>query len=426
MRSPFYIVFVENTNITNFVTSLAFEDCVEQDDLLKLSLKNVPDEFIREIKEGQKITFQFGYHQGEVSPLHLAYIQKINPTFGNQGTNLTIEALDKGQFLKRSEQQRVWENKTASEIIKDIARSHGLDDSKIEKTSDVYPSYQQGLRSDMEVIQDLLRQAKDGNFRTYVKNNLLVFETWDLDQDAQFELIRSNNGQGNLISFQPKNNANHDNVKAAGGISTSQVSLQQPNFKGKDINFNSLASKQAQGKFQANGTNKPQESKSMTFFNAETLEPIKAKISPSGNKSSTPPPVKNIVMPGSLDGDQATNRQNFQNKKANAKNVTASFKIEGKPTLVANKGTLNVRGVDDKYNGKWYIVKITHNLQSGGGYTTSGELSKNALGTPANAGQASRSQSTYKQVNSKRTQSNSPQKKQKIATYDAETLKRIN
>lgn len=424
MKSPFYTVFVAGKNVTAHVTALTYEDCIKEDDIVKIDLKNIPEDFVHHFREGQKITFQFGYHQGDVSPLHQAYIQKIDPAITVAGTWLSIKALDKGQFLKRTKSSKTWVNKTTSEIITEIAQSHGLDTSQIQKTDYVHPSYSQGSKNDMEAIRELLRQEKSGSFRSYIKNNILVFEDWDLKQEPQFELVLSKNGDGNLISFGPRTDTNHDNVASGTQVKSNPISLNSGTF-GEQATEN----KQLQGKYPAVGTNKAEAGQSIPIFDAETLLPISTKKPPK-KKEKVEKPAKTLLMPSGLDQKQILGRQNHHTKKSSAGAVTADFKIEGTPVLLAGKGSIKVKGVGSKHDGNWDLLKVVHSLQSNSPYTTSGKLSRNALGKPSSKG-AAKQPKTYKDINKERikspaTTAKKPKQAKQMPIYDAETLKRIN
>ncbi len=201
MNNPFYKIFVGEEDITPFVTSFAYEDCTEEDDLLKISLQGVTNELLSTdtFKVGKEMRFQFGYIGGAVSILRLARISNTDYNYGKT-TDITITALDLGQVLKKTQSQKVWQKVTTSQIAKEIAKAHGLGTKLIEATQTVYERLPQANRTDYDFLQYLAQMEADGSFRCYIKDDELVFNRLALEQEAQKQVFTLGE---NIISFKP-------------------------------------------------------------------------------------------------------------------------------------------------------------------------------------------------------------------------------
>lgn len=211
-KVPFYIVRVGDTDITNYISSFAFEDCTEEDDLMRITLPAVSLELLDAdyLKAGKDIEFQFGYLGGLVSPLMTMRIAEVEPNYGKT-IDVAIKALDYGQLMKKNQNQTVWAKKTASEIATEIAQKYGLSTAYIERTTTRYGNVPQANRTDWELLNYLVEIESNGSFHWYIKSNALHFKRMDLEQQSRqvFEYGLD------IVSFKPslKDTQNKSNNK---------------------------------------------------------------------------------------------------------------------------------------------------------------------------------------------------------------------
>lgn len=202
---------IEGQDISPYLTSFTFEDCVKEDDLVSIELQGVPLSFETFIKAGAKLRFQFGYFGGSVSALRLAKVQDIEYKYNvTLGINLT--ALDEGQVMKKELSKQVWVNRTASQIATEIAQRYGLKTEGIETTSFVYEHLPQANRSDFDLLQYLAKREVNGSYHCYIKDDSLVFGRKALEQKG----IATLDYGKHIVSFDPSFEETSNGVDSKG------------------------------------------------------------------------------------------------------------------------------------------------------------------------------------------------------------------
>ena len=102
-----------------------------------------------------------------------AEIVAIEPEFDDTiGVAITIRGYDKSHRLHRGKKNRVFKEKTDSDIVKNIASERGLT-VNIESTSVKYEHVFQDNQTDMEFIQE---RAQRNGYQAYVENSTLYFK----------------------------------------------------------------------------------------------------------------------------------------------------------------------------------------------------------------------------------------------------------
>jgi phage protein D len=214
MQTPFYIVRIGDTDITNYISSFAFEDCTEEDDLMRISMPQIPVSLLDDnlLQAGKDIEFQFGYIGGVFSPLYVMRIDEIDVSYGKT-IDINIKAFDYGQLLKKAQSKNVFVNKTASEIATSIAQTYGLSTAYIEKTATRYPSLAQGTKTDFEMLAYLASIEENGSIHWYIKSNALYFKRLKLEQESTKTFIYG----VDVVSFKPslKDAQNQPDTKTA-------------------------------------------------------------------------------------------------------------------------------------------------------------------------------------------------------------------
>jgi uncharacterized protein len=346
MQSPFYklIFFQSQFDFTDMCNSFTFEDSVKEDDIVVMNLTlSKPDILDKsDFQKGKKIVFQFGYIGGKKSVKHIAKISDIDSTFGKSIT-CKLTATDEGQFMKKESSNKIWTNKTLSQIAFEIAEKYGLD-KNIKTTSTVYDSISQGYKTDFDFLKYLVKQETNGSYIFYIKNGVLNIVKRDLGLAAK-KLYTWNDGNGTVISFKPS----FKNTSKTGA--SDQTSSVYTDFLNKQTT-----------KTEA----KPDTSKE---------NPALGKLYTFGkvpyNQNST---GKQLFTPF-INKEVAKNSTQKVNKDASLNELTATLVIEGDPDVKAGD-IITIGGVGKKFGGNWYATKVKHSIQSG--YTTTIELSKNA------------------------------------------------
>ncbi len=197
---PFYTVRVNNEYITYLISGFSYEDCTDEDDLLHITLNAVADDILDSdlLQVGNDIEFQFGIRGGAYSPLRVMRISDVDYTY-SKSIGVVIKAFDYGQLLKKAQSNKVWSNKTASDIAIEIARKYSLDTKFITPTSFRYTTLPQATKTDFELLNYLVDREEAGSFIWYIKSNALHFKKLELDQPSMRTFVYGEN----VISFKP-------------------------------------------------------------------------------------------------------------------------------------------------------------------------------------------------------------------------------
>ncbi|GAB4493402.1 MAG: hypothetical protein OHK0045_22860 [Raineya sp.] len=370
MKSPFYEIWLvvgsENINITDYIDSFDYEDCLNEDDMLTLKIQSNNFEFLdkKEVAVGKFVLFQFGYVGGLKSSLNKARITDIETTYDSL-VGITIKCYDMGTVMKKTTEQSIWKNKKASDIAKEIAVKYGLE-AEVEETKKTYDTLPQGSKTDFQFLQYLANMEENGSFRFFVKDNTLYFNKKNLKQDAKrLYIYKDNSATATMISFKPalressqKSSSEAVNIASFNPLKQEiiEVKLDNANTK-EDVRLgNSVPRYDVNGNLISKGSKSHQKKTKEQKNNASN-----SLVSPEFSITSLQ--------------DKAHSKK----KKQSEKILTATLTIEGDPTLRADE-IITILGVAKMHSGNWYIEKIKHTISSSG-YITTLELLKNAINT---------------------------------------------
>lgn len=427
MRSPFVKVYIKSSNrdITEFVESFDYENCIEKDNLINLKIKsNYAFEFADDddIIAGKEITCQFGFLGQVISPVHLAKITDIEVNYGERIT-MAIKCLDRGQDMKKGTSTKIWKGKKASEIAKDIADKYALDYVGTD-TDRVYPSLPQGNKTDFEFLQDLAGKEKNGNFIFYIADNELHFDKVDYKKDAKLTYTYGTD----IISFSPKFKESNQkgggksakvkgfdpmNKKPLNSETTPTTAIDSQKLAEFDVNggakfdINSLKqgsggaangvsldklssgglSSQSLGEgsfnFKGLGQATSNASEKTTgkggYGNINYLEGTQEWTMPLQDPQELSDVSNKIQKTGGMPSGGA-------GRGGGAKILTATLKIEGNPLIKAGD-IITIAGVAKKHLGNWFVEKIKHGI-SNGAYISDLEMRKNGTSKPVTKGAA--------------------------------------
>jgi phage protein D len=365
MNDPFYKVIVERNkrDISDLITKFAFEDCVDKDDLLVLSIFDTRKEVLddKDFTEGTELSFQFGYIGGAVSPKYTMRITDVEPNYGKQ-IDLTIKATDMGIVMKKSESNRVWENVKASDIAKEIAAKYGLT-PVIEPTTKVHKSLPQGNKTDFDFLKDLCNLEDNGSFRFFIKNKELHFNKINLKK-ASYKTYTYNYGEGNVIVFKPKSNES----KKSGASRNLDVLTIDP--KAGDLMSAKVDNKTSKDDTTLGSGPNYINANSDIYKKPSEVQKANADDTTSG---------KNVVVPG---GDQSEieNIGNKTKKSASMNDMEGELQIEGDPNLLADE-IITMANVATRHSGNWFINRIIHQISPRNPYQCRVELKKNGAAT---------------------------------------------
>lgn len=189
--SPFYKVKLEanNLDLTNYVTSLKYEDSLKDDDFVTISMDGVSIDFLNQnnVKKGAKVIFEFGFQGGKRSGQRFCVIKNIDYDYDNT-IRLVIKGHDKGSWMKKLTSKQIWTNMRASDIVQAICDMFGCQ-AQIDPTETVYASIPQAGKTFHEFIRYLANKEgysqtdfvfKDKNSSAVQQLNKIAQERWGI------------------------------------------------------------------------------------------------------------------------------------------------------------------------------------------------------------------------------------------------------
>lgn len=354
-KSPFYRVVMDSdqTDITDRITKLKFEDAVSEDNLLVLNVEKTDNEFIDYISSQKNnwIKFQYGYLAGEKTGNRYCKIKSIEVDYAKT-VKIEIKCRDSGYQLK-NQTSNIFHNDNSSSIVKYIAGLFNMEFEVTETKEKI--TIPQGNKTYFEFIKKL---AKKEGFDFYVKDNTIFFKPRDLTFSAN-KLYEYGNASGNVISFKPKYEDNGESNKvSSGGINNDTGELFDLFSTPEDTDESGLGKKYI--KFDENG-------KRLSTFTE------------SGHFENNPDDNANRIK-------KQTDKQVDDSLLAN---MTASLKLELDLTVFI-EDIITIAGVAKEHSGNWYVMKKTDIISKAGALTDL-DISRNATnnqdagdGTPNN------------------------------------------
>lgn len=358
-KTPFYRVLIQENevDITENVTRLSYDDCIDKDDLVTITLDKLTLDWIDNTKlnKGTVLIFTFGYLGGDISPKRLCAIKDIEVSY-NATISMTIKALDQGLLLKKLTSNRVWTNVKVSDIFKSVANDFGLK-YEVEETEKVHPAIPQGNKTFYAFLQELTNKegsgsGKKGSWQFYLKGDTIYFVQRDLSKDS-IRTFTYGNGDDIVRSFKPKYEQKKGESEE---VSSSGIDLD---------------------------SNKAWTEKSNVSDSKETgvgVNKIVYDINGKVVKTLTEMNTGKAIVPDSTKQSEEKKKVVSKQKDAELKELTASLSIEGDPLVESGK-IITVAGVAQKHAGNWYIISVIHTVGNGG-YMSDLKLNKNAAIKP--------------------------------------------
>lgn len=361
MKTPYLQVKIGELDISSYIESFKYEDCLTQDDMVELKIM---PKYAKEFDEdeelviGKVLTFQFGYMGLELSKVHQARITDVDFKY-DAYVSISVRALDMGTVMKKTSSTKVWQNKTTKQIVTEIAALYNMA-AECEIDGNTWVSEPQGNLSDYEFLQRLA--LKEDDYIIYVKNNTIHFKSKSLDKKATHLFTY---GDGNtVISFSPKSassTASKEGIsnKIIGVDGLTKQTVVNEASRGEGATLNGYVAVYDEN------SNRSLQQAPAVIDKSKLEQDSTGAVGGVGN---------NLVMP--------TDGANSALAKSNAKKKDqdrANLKIEGTPFITVNE-VVTMAGVFKRHAGNWYVEKVTHNI-NGSGYLNDIELTRNGAKT---------------------------------------------
>lgn len=343
--TPFYLVKCVETGlvVSDYTDSFRYQESKSKDDLLTLTLSDPSERIIDDpsFVQGNTLDFRFGYRGGAQSANRLATIDDVDVVYDRKVT-MTIRAYDAGHTIKNKTSNRIWQDKTASDIVKEIASQFGLK-AKVDETKRVFDEIPQANKSYFEFCKFLTKGydssvlLEEMNF--YIQNDTLYFTRKKLDATPRRTYTRRPASANNeLLFFKPQytkdGKGETDTVKAFTiNSETNEVIESSGDLNSKTV----LASQETSGR--------------KYDVDANLLD------SDTG---------KNIFIPGD-DKEQVGSKVQQKQSEAATKELKAEIKTIGDPYAHPDS-IITIKGVAKRHQGNWYVDEVTHVIARGGYY----------------------------------------------------------
>lgn len=285
------------------------------------------------IKIGTRIEISFSYAQGSGNAsssggntlLFIGSLHAITPNFDPGGSvKLKIRGYDLSCNLMGSrEGQAIYNKKSYSEIVGDIAQKYGLKQGQIESPTTVPDSVSRKIEEDD--YQFVKRLASELNYEFFVREESLYFRNPKDNGSANFTFT---NGI-NIVSFSVEANT-------SAYVSEVQINLWSSNQKEKS----------------------PQTAKNEEVGNSFGLD----LTSQRGKKIS----LENVNVSSA---EEAKARAVAELKKRNKKLITGNLESIGNPSIRPGM-TVEIQKVGDRFSGTYYVEKTKHSVNQKGYSTT--------------------------------------------------------
>lgn len=353
------------THVRNMAdTANQFSFSVYDDTALELELV---------IAEGARdVRFRYGYTDGSVSQVYSGDIWDYSLEFRHGGVVLSVEGTSTAMGNHALPATRKFEGKRIDEIVKEIAKVEGWKIGYVEETVPLMGFY------DHKSTEEILKPFHQMNISSnkFIKEELIPYAVSAKTGESGFRFYFEDKSDGAYVYFcppdyrqQPKNNFVLDYNKSGRGAIISF----QPEVKGSIL-------------MQGGGTAEA------TGMDAYSNDMTKLEYSDGSNENKANTGSKSAIS--FEQGKTAINLSaatitEMENKLASMwtrnANLTypASLELIGSPDLDPNTTVeilvMTNKGKPHHTSGIYLVLEVTDEVSSGGNYTTTAELIKNAV-----------------------------------------------
>jgi len=187
---PSYILDIGGTNAVKrgmAISNLTVETTATQEaDVVTFSIVNAYDPVNRKfdwfddlLVLGKEIEVHVGYVD-KLRPIFYGYITAINVTFERDGSpEIQVTGMDMSFRFMRGRTVKSWANRKITDIVKDIAQSHGVTDLKVTPTDKTFTVLMRKPQNDYQFLHDL---AQSINYEFFIVGKTLYFRPKNTDK----------------------------------------------------------------------------------------------------------------------------------------------------------------------------------------------------------------------------------------------------
>lgn len=321
----------ERVDASLTVLSFEYEEDEKKTDQLKLTIDNWDlTHFDNPIwREGNSVEVSWGY-PGNMALTRECVVQKVEGS-----TTLTVTAQAKSLLMNRDVKSKTYENVTRSDVVKQIAKSYGYDDthSFIETTTTKYEGISQMRQTDAQFVR---RLADAEHFEFYI-------------DFSGFHWHPRKMGQKPLRTMQYYLPPDVGDIKSFNVESDPFAKPTQVTVSGRDP----VAKKDVGGDVDGKASD------------ADTQRTV--LVAPdTGLTSLAPVTTQTVERPTTeTSTTQAKKEADGHFTKAQQATVKMTLDCIGDPTLIA-KSVIAIRGISNRLSGLYYVNTASHKIDSGG------------------------------------------------------------
>ncbi len=361
VRTPFYEIKMEGEDITPWVSSVTVVEDDQQADNVTIAIPDPRMIYADGLFEGSGVEVDLGYAEPSQHALMLrAIITKAELSYPENGIpSLTLKGEDKSIMMGLVEKKKIWREQKVTDIVRKVADANGFKHVEAQLSPDPMirskPIHQDG-KTDLAFLQEL---AKKYHAKCFVEldehgEEILYFiperRIVKLNRPDKLVLYYRTGPNSNLISFSPSFDSSYmDRLKEVSDVDKHGNKIESQDKPPTEVVIWELdkvrmaqASKQDHAKI-----NKLYE------LGSKRKHELQQKL------ASRRPAV------GEVAPDQSEVESTNDVYESRRQGMTANGSTFGNIWLRA-KSRVTVEGVNQRFNGDWYVSTVTHKIDSSG------------------------------------------------------------
>lgn len=365
LRTPYYQVKMEGEDITPWISSVTVVEEDRQTDNVAIAIPDPRMIYTDALFEGSIVEVTLGYEDQHALMLR-AIITKVELSYPENGVpSLTLKGEDRSILMGLKEKKKVWRDLKLSEIVRKISKSeadYGFKKVEVLLAFDPMiqsqPIHQDG-KTDLAFLQEL---AEKYHAKCFVEldeqaQEVLYFvaERRLVELRRQDELVLSYRSgfNSNLMSFSPSFDSSYiDRLKEVSDIDSKgkKIATQKSQKKplARDIIWELDKIRLAQA-------NESDRTKIQLLYQKgkQRKQDLQEKL------------TTRQVTVGQVAPDQTELNATDDSLESHRLGMTANGSTVGNIWLRA-KSNIVIAGVNERFNGRWYVPSVTHKIDTGG------------------------------------------------------------
>lgn len=360
MRVPFYEIKMLGVDITPWVNAVTVVEDDHQADNVSISIPDPRMIYADGLLEGCTVEVDLGYAEPKQHALMIrAVITKIEASYSENGLpSLTLKGEDKSILMGLQEHNRRWHDLTVTDIVRKIAQENKFKHVETQLSPDPmirHKPIHQGGKTDLAFLQDL---AKKYHAKCFVEldehgEEILYFiperHIVKLRRPDKLVLRYRTGPNSNLISFSPGFDSSYlDRLKAVADVDTHGNEIESQDKPTEIVIWKLDDTRLAQA-------NKQDKDKIRELFNkgSECKRELQRKL------------TARRVTSGEVTRDKSEMESTNDSLESRRLGMSANGTTFGNIWLRA-KANVFIEGISERFNGEWYVSRVTHQIDSNG------------------------------------------------------------